>query len=145
MNGTVETARIGRITRIGRLGAIALAAIGLSAAVVVAPSPSGSVATAHADDTDLQPRLERACARIPTAEARLQAAIDRLDAPATERGSLAWLAAAIERAESKNRPRLATELQRRLDRQTARRATLDERRAQLDHLVEVCAERGIAV
>jgi hypothetical protein len=56
--------------------------------------PSGAV---QADDGELRPRLEAACARIPEATTRLQAAIDRLDGPASQRGSLAWFEAAIER------------------------------------------------
>ncbi len=105
--------------------------------------PAGGVATAHADDGDLRPRLEAACARVPTAETRLQTAIDRLDADASQRGSLAWFRVAVTRAESNNRPRVAADLERRLDRLTARRASLEDRRAQLDRLVMLCAEHGV--
>lgn len=108
-----------------------------SAAVVV---PSADVA--RADDSDLRPRLEAACARIPEATSRLQAAIDRLDGPASQRGSLAWFEAAITKANSNNRPRIAADLQRRLDRLTTRRATLDVRSAQLARLAERCSELG---
>ena len=103
-----------------------------------------SAGAAHADDGDLRPRLEAACARIPEATSRLQAAIDRLDGPASQRGSLAWFEAAIAKATSNNRPRIAADLQRRLDRLTTRRATLDVRSAQLDRLAERCSELGAA-
>ncbi len=116
----------------------------LAIALTFAPSaPLGvmNAAPAHADDGDLRPRLDAACARIPAAENRLEAAIGRLDADASQRGSLAWFRSAVARAESNNRPRVAADLQRRLERLTERRATLDERRAQLDRLVTICAER----
>ncbi len=116
----------------------------LAIALTVAPSgPFGVInaTPAHADDGDLRPRLDAACARIPAAENRLETAIGRLDAGASQRGSLSWFRAAVTRAESNNRPRVAADLQRRLDRLTERRATLDERRAQLDRLVTICAER----
>jgi hypothetical protein len=123
-------------TGIGRIGrAIAAIAISLMAVVV----PAGVV---HADDGDLRPRLEAACARIPEATTRLQAAIDRLDGPASQRGSLAWFEAAIERATVNNRPRIAADLERRLDRLTTRRATLDERSAQLARLADRCGDLG---
>lgn len=98
--------------------------------------------TASADDGDLRPRLEAACARLVTATERLDRAIARLDAPASERGSLAWFQAAVERATANNRPRIAAELQQRLDRLTERRAKLDERAAQLDRFAARCAELG---
>jgi hypothetical protein len=117
------------------VAAIFLVAVSFVAVVV----PSGAV---HADDGELRPRLEAACARIPDATTRLQAAIDRLDGPASQRGSLAWFEAAIERATANDRPRIAADLERRLDRLTTRRATLDERSAQLARLADRCGDLG---
>jgi len=126
---------IGRIGRIGR----AIAAIAVAFSLIAVVAPAGVV---HADDGDLRPRLEAACARIPEATTRLQAAIDRLDGPASQRGSLAWFEAAIERATANNRPRIAADLERRLDRLTTRRATIDERSAQLARLADRCGDLG---
>lgn len=119
----------------GLLVLVAMLAVSLTALV-------GAPGAAHADDGDLRPRLEAACARIPQAQSRIDAAIARLDAPADSRGSLAWFAAAIDRATSKNRPRIAADLQQRLDRLTDRRAVLDVRSSQLDRLSARCAELG---
>lgn len=127
--------------RAGRASRAAVAAFVTAISFLAVMVPSGAV---HADDGDLRPRLEAACARIPEATTRLQAAIDRLDGPASQRGSLAWFEAAIERATSSNRTRIAADLQRRLDRLTARRATLDERSEQLAALAERCTDLGAA-
>ncbi len=97
---------------------------------------------AHADDGDLRPRLEAACARIPQARTRLDAAIARLDGPADQRGSLAWFQAAIDRAAAKGRTRVVDDLQHRLDRLTDRRAALDVRVSQLERFTARCAELG---
>ncbi|MCX6521198.1 MAG: hypothetical protein NTZ21_11085, partial [Actinobacteria bacterium] len=98
-----------RSTRIGNIGrAITAIAIVAVAAAVVLPAVA-PVGVVHADEGDLRPRLEAACARIPEATTRLQAAIDRLDGPASQRGSLAWFEAAIDRAAANNRPRIAAD------------------------------------
>ena len=128
------------MSRVLRGGVLALVMTVVS--VVAAGSGAGQV---HADDSDLRTRLEAACARIPAADDRLAAAIARLDGPADQRGSLAWFEAAVERATTAGRTRIATDLERRLERLTDRRAVLDTRRGQLDRLVELCAERGVAV
>lgn len=121
----------------GRVTAWIAAAVAAMVVAVAVMVPAGAV---HADDGELRPRLEAACARIPDATTRLQAAIDRLDGPASQRGSLAWFEAAIDRAS--NRPRIAADLQRRLDRLTARRATLDVRSEQLATLAQRCRDLG---
>lgn len=128
--------------RSGRAVLTVLAAALMAVALGVL-APVGPLATsASADDGDLRPRLEAACARVATATERLDRATARLDAPASERGSLAWFAAAIARATDNNRPRIAAELQERFDRLTARRAQLDVRAAQLDRFAARCAELG---
>ena len=135
--GTQIEQRVGTASRaaVAAFVAVIVTAISLVAVMV----PSGVV---HADDGDLRPRLEAACARIPEATTRLQAAIDRLDGPASQRGSLAWFEAAIERATANDRPRIAADLERRLDRLTTRRATLDARSEQLDRLTQRCSDLG---
>ena len=126
------------MSRMLRGGVMALV---MSLAAVVALAATGGVG--HADEGDLRARLEAACARIPTADQRLDAAIARLDAPADQRGSLAWFEAAIDRATTAGRTRIATDLERRLERLTDRRAVLDIRRGQIDRLADLCAERGV--
>jgi hypothetical protein len=132
-NSTTGTRASGRTSRIGVVSA-SLAAVLLVTGLMVP--------VASADDGELRPRLEAACARVGTASERLDRAVARLDAPATERGSLAWFEAAIARATANGRPRIAADLQRRFDRLSERRAQLDVRSSQLDRFAARCAELG---
>jgi hypothetical protein len=138
---TSRTGRTGRTgsgttTRSRTIGALsAVLATVLLVAGLTAPA-------AKADDGELRPRLEAACARVATAAERLDRVVARLDAPATERGSLAWFEEAIARATANGRPRVAADLQRRFDRLSERRAQLDVRSSQLDRFAARCAELG---
>jgi hypothetical protein len=127
-----------RARRLGGPLLVIAATLMVSLGAIAAAPPT----VAHADDGDLRPRLEAACARIPQARTRLDAAIARLDAPADQRGSRAWLQAAIDRAEAKGRTRVVDDLQHRLDRLTDRRAALDVRVSQLERFTARCAELG---
>lgn len=130
----------GRWRQTGRRLTVAVAVavvVGALGVLVTAPS-------VHAQDDDLRTRLEAACARIPTAEARLDELILRLDGPLDARGSLAWFEDAIARATANGRTRIAADLQRRFDRLSDRRALLDVRQSQLDRFATRCAELGAA-
>ena len=139
MNGRLRMHRR-RLVRRWLMGSVT--ATVMAAALTVVPGTAIGVSSASADDGGLRPRLEAACARVPAAEGRLDAAISRLDDDASQRGSLAWFRTAVSRAESNNRPRVATDLQRRLERLTERRAVLDVWRTQLDRLETICAKRN---
>lgn len=116
---------------------------GLAAAVaactVIAPSASATAAT----PTDLGPRLERACLRIPNLEIRTGNLIERLQGDATVRGSLAWLQVQIDKAEQRGRTDLAEVLRNRL---AVREQTLDVLQLRLDvipALKAFCVEHGV--
>lgn len=128
-----------RRARRGRVGGPSLV---LVATLAVSVGVLAGAPAAHAGDDDLRPRLEAACARIPVANERVNQAIARLDGPADQRGSLAWFEAAVARATANDRPRIAADLQRRLDRLTDRRALLDVRVSQLERLADRCVELG---
>jgi hypothetical protein len=153
----------GRRVGVVRSALMALAAVSASVAVVAVagvstpvasaapllgtPTASSTVITASVAsggdvDSDLQTRLVAACARIGPVGTRIETAIARLDAPASSRGSLAWFTDAVARATSNGRPRIAADLQRRLDRLTLRRTTLDIAQDRLESLTELCTSRG---
>jgi hypothetical protein len=118
-----------------KFGAATLAA----AAVLVLP---GTASASAQDDgsTDLRPRLELACARLPNLQVRTDNLLVRINGDATVRGSLAWLQAQIDDAEAKGRTQLVTFLQNRLEVRTAKVAILEQRTVRLVALAERCAE-----
>ena len=138
----VVTMRTWRM-RTWRPGGLLGLMVALVASIGLALGAPHGVSVAHADDGELRQRLEAACVRIPTAEERVRTAIERLDGPADVRGSLAWIEAAIERATASGRTRIATELERRLERLTERREVLDVQLTQLERFRERCIELGV--
>lgn len=114
--------------------AVALATVGL--AVPGAASAAGSGEGAPA-------RLERACLRIPNLQLRTDNAIARLNGDATTRGSLAWLQAKIDLAESRGRTEAVTVLENRLAVRTETLEVLELRRTELVDLAARCAARGL--
>jgi hypothetical protein len=118
----------------------------LGAAVVVA-SVGMLAPAAHADDSTPpnQQRLEKVCARVPTAETRIADRIAHLQGDATVKGSLAWLQAQIDKATEKGRTQLVTVLQNRLDVRTQLLGLLQERQASVAEIKQICIDHGIAV
>lgn len=115
---------------------------GASLVAVTAALSLGATA-AHAQGApsadDVRPRVERACARIPNLETRIERAIERINGDASVRGSLEWLDARIAAAEEAGRTDLATAL---TNRRAVRVATLDVlelRQANLAEFAELCA------
>jgi hypothetical protein len=87
-------------------------------------------------------RIDRACARIPNIQARLDNAVERITGEADVRGSLRWLDARIEAATEAGRTELATAL---TNRREVREATLDVielRRANLEEFAALCDDRS---
>jgi hypothetical protein len=101
----------------------------------------------HAQDTgtELRPRLERACLRIPNLEIRTENFIERLNGDASVRGSLAWLQAQIDKAEAEGRDQLVTVLENRLAVRTQTLVVLEQRSAKLDELKQKCIDHGVAL
>lgn len=121
-----------------------LAGVAAATACVAALALPGVASAATADDpTDLHPRLERACLRIPNLEIRTGNLLERLQADAETVGSLAWLEGQIERAQGRGREQLVTVLENRLK---VRTAAVDVLQLRADALVELaarCAELGV--
>jgi hypothetical protein len=105
---------------------------------VVVPSTASAAAA-----EELGPRIERACLRIPNIETRTANLIERLQGDATVRGSLLWLEAQIDRAESRGRADLAEVLQNRLAVRTQTLEVLQQRQAKLPELRQWCVDHGV--
>ena len=132
-----------RITRIvaGIAGVAAVATVLVPTAALAASSPDLAVPAA----TDLGPRLERACLRLPNIETRTANLIERLQGDATVRGSLAWLQAAIDTATERGRTDLAEVLTNRLAVREQTLVVLQQRQRELlPRLAAFCAEHGAA-
>ncbi len=87
-------------------------------------------------------RIERACARIPNLQTRLDNAVERITGEADVRGSLRWLDTKIQAATDAGRTDLATAL---TNRRVVREATLEVielRRANLDEFAALCDGRS---
>ena len=108
--------------------------------------PTAAMAAPPEAPSDLGPRIERACQRVANIETRTDNLIRRLEGDATTRGSLAWLEAAIARAEENDRADLAEVLRNRLDVRTLTLEVLQLRRDELiPSLKAFCTENGIEV
>jgi hypothetical protein len=132
--------------RNGRRHGVALAIGTLTIGMLVGPTAASATAPAEspaASATDLGPRLERACLRIPNLQIRTDRLAERLQGSADTRGSLLWLQAQIDRAEADGRDQLVTVLENRLAVRTATVDVLELRRTELADLAARCAELGV--
>lgn len=120
---------------------ISAALIGALASIAVAV-PSNAMAAAP---SDLGPRVERACLRIPNIETRTANLIERLQGDATVRGSLLWLQAQIDKASSRGRTDLVEVLENRLAVRTQTLEVLQQRQAKLPGLKQWCVDQGVAL
>ncbi len=88
-----------------------------------------------------RPRIERACARIPNAQTRIDQAIERINGAADVRGSLLWLDARIQAATDAGRADRATALTNRKAVRSATLGVLELRKANLVEFSALCAGR----
>ncbi len=109
-----------------------------AALATLAPSPA--LAT---EASDIRPRLERACLRIPNVEIRTENLIERLRGDAQTRGSLEWLQVQIDRATDQGRTQLAEVLQNRLAVRTKTLEVLELRQGGLPKLRQLCIDHGV--
>lgn len=117
-----------------RVGAVVTAAVlGLAALPGVAAAQSTTT-------TDLRPRVERACARVPNLQLRTTNLLTRIQADAGTIGSLAWLDAEIAKAQAAGRTQLVTVLQNRRNVRAADIAVLQKRTTELATLAQKCAD-----
>jgi hypothetical protein len=133
----------------GRRNGVALAIGAIAIGVLVGPTaasatgPTESPAASAKAETDVRPRLERACLRIPNLQIRTDRLSERLHGGADVRGSLLWLQTQIDRAEAGGRDQLVTVLENRLAVRTATLDVLELRRDRLADLAARCAELGV--
>ena len=113
----------------------------LLAASALVPMAASS---ASAGDSDLGERLRVACLRIPDAQTRVTTIITRLEAPADVKGSLAWFRARIAEATAANHPRIAQDLQHRLDVLVVKLDLLHHQADRLAAAAAHCRARGVA-
>jgi hypothetical protein len=111
--------------------------------LVVTPGLASAASTPTDAGTDLRPRLERLCLRVPNLQIRTDRLLERIQGDATTRGSLAWLEVQIERARSSGREQLAIVLENRLAVRTATVDVLRMRADALDVIEQICIDHGV--
>ena len=124
---------------------MAYGAIGLASLCAVATLAMPGAAHAQDTGTELGPRLERACLRIPNLQIRTDNLIERLNGDASVRGSLAWLQTKIDKAEAEGREQLVTVLDNRLAVRTKTLEVLEQRSPKLIELKQKCIDHGVNV
>lgn len=112
---------------------------------IAAISLTGGAIHAQEPSPDAQPRLEKACARIPNLQLRATNAINRINGGADVVGSVAWLDVQIGRAEAKGMTELVTVLSNRREVRVSSIPLIERRQANLVEAAELCASKGIAV
>ena len=99
----------------------------------------------HAQDAGVtdnnRPRIEKACARIPNAQTRIDAAIARINGGADVRGSLLWLDTMIQKAKDAGRTDLATALTNRKAVRQSSLGVLELRKANLVEFKALCDKK----
>ncbi|HSL74228.1 MAG TPA: hypothetical protein VK853_07165 [Ilumatobacteraceae bacterium] len=98
---------------------------------------------AHAQDSasSREARIERACARIPNLQTRLDSAEARITGAADVRGSLLWLDTRIQAAADADRSDLVTALTNRRAVREATLAVVQLRQANLAEFAALCDAR----
>ncbi|HYN34670.1 MAG TPA: hypothetical protein VES40_18750 [Ilumatobacteraceae bacterium] len=109
----------------------AMLTLGATAAHAQEPGPAA----------DSRPRIERACARIPNLQTRVDNGIARINGAADVRGSIAWLEALVGKADTAGRTDLAAALRNRVDVRKATLGVLQLRQANLVEFAALCDAR----
>lgn len=132
-NAQINTgnARRGRLWVVGATIAAA-GALGLPAIASASATPADAAASGEVPP-GLEERIDVLCARIPNLQTRTSHLIARLESDATTRGSLAWLADQVARAQTNGRDDLAVMLESRL---AVRTETLDVLKLRVDALAD---------
>ena len=113
------------------------ASAAIAASLALAPVAAGAETTTT---SDLGPRIERACARIPNLQIRTDNLLTRLNSDASTIGSLAWLDKEITQAQAAGRTQLVTVLQNRKNVRTSSVAVLEKRKTELVQLADKCTQ-----
>ena len=124
---------------LGLVGAISVAAL----AVPSIASAAGTQTNGTGSGTAKATRLEKACHRIPAANAKVTAHIAKLQADASTRGSIAWLQDRITKAQAKNHTQAVTMLQAKLAERQAALTALQARLTLLTDAAAFCTSHGV--
>ena len=131
---------------------IGLSALAITAAVAVpmvasaapaTPAPTVAAVTAAANGGSGTNRLAKLCARVGTAEGKVNAALARLQADASTKGSIAWLQAQIADATAKGKTEKATLLQGRLAERQAMVQVLQLKLTEIGNVKQICTAHGV--
>lgn len=106
-----------------------------------------SAGTAHAEDNGTSSgkaaRLAKVCAKVPTIEGRMDAAITRLQGDASVQGSLAWLQVKLDQANAAGRTQAISVLENRMQVRTQTLALLQTKQQNLAKIAQICADNGL--
>jgi hypothetical protein len=126
----------------GLITALSAAGLAVGVALTGAPTASASVADIP-DDGVLHQRLESFCTRVPHLIERGGKLQPKLAGDANTRGSLKWLQARVDKAESEHRDAAVRRLERRLERRTTLAEKLPERLENLKKAQSECTAAGL--
>jgi hypothetical protein len=98
-------------------------------------------ASETADEPIWRERADRLCERVPRVQLRGDRILDRLQAGANVKGSIAWLTERADRARDERQDDLATFFEHRATIRTERIDVLNARADALDDAASWCAER----
>jgi len=121
-----------------------LRAAGLAAAVLASTMlGAGAAAAATGSESDVPPRIERACLRIPNLTTTTENVLARINGDADTIGSLRWLDDRIAGAERHGRDERAEFLTNRRAVREASIEVFELRLVTLSHLSDRCHEAGV--
>lgn len=145
---TIAPAHRGR--RIAQLlvGTAAVAVLALSAGTAHAENngtstTTTSTSTSSGTSSSKAARLAKVCAKVPTIEGRIDAAITRLQGDASVQGSLAWLQVKLDKANAAGRTQAISVLENRMQVRTQTLALLQTKQQNLAKIAQVCADNGL--
>lgn len=118
----------------------ALSATGLAAGLALTGANAASASVTLPTGGALEQRVTKFCGRIPDLLERVDKAQTRISADAETKGSLAWLEARKDAAQTLDRDQIVRRVERRIERRTERLAALPEVKEQLIAAQGECAD-----
>ncbi|TQF02323.1 hypothetical protein E6W39_08600 [Kitasatospora acidiphila] len=123
-----------------RKAGAAIGALALGGTLLAAAAPAQAATTATAPKSD---GAKGICKRLPQTEQRIQRALDRLNGPATENGSIARLQQRVDDAQKAGHTAVYTYLNDRLTYRKSLVPTLTTRQNDLTAVATWCSGQGL--
>ncbi|GAA1948706.1 hypothetical protein [Kitasatospora viridis] len=123
-----------------RKAAAAAGTLALGAALLATAAPAQAATTAAAPKSD---GAKGICKRLPKTEQRIQKALNRLNGPATEVGSIARLQQRVTDAQNAGHTAVYTYLNDRLTYRKSLVGTLSTRQSDLNAVATWCTSQGL--